>query len=158
MGNAIGLLNIYIYICPKGGQTGKISMSFNRILLLVVFQSKPRWKVRFSRRATVGVIATPLQKALPLMPKRYNLERGQRWGNKTRDLHEFTWNSQKKIVVSPWFQGLTSCMWNIHQHTPSSHWSRRSKELGPGLERWRNVAEAAAAPADALRDWVIWVF
>ncbi|CAL1130827.1 unnamed protein product [Cladocopium goreaui] len=30
--------------------------------------------------------------------------------------------------------------------------TRRSKELGPGLERRRNVAEAAAAPADALRE------
>lgn len=121
----------------------------------------------FSRRANLLGSLLPCRKPCRWCPSATTWNEASRWGNNTRDLPwilpwEFPPKKRRFTMVSgfdPIACGTyTPTYTNIHQDTPSSHWSRRSKELGPGLERRRNVAEAAAAPADALRDWVIWVF
>ena len=152
MGNAIGLLNIHL---SKRGSDRQNQYVFQQIFAAFFFKANCGERCVF--RDAPLLLLLPCRKPC-------------RWCRSDTTWNEASVEATKlgiymilhgippKNVVSPWFQGLTSCMWNIHQHTPSSHWSRRSKELGPGLERRRNVAEAAAAPADALRDWVIWVF
>lgn len=157
MGNAIGLLNIYTSV-QKGVRQAKSVCLSTEFCCLLFFKANRGEKCVFRDAPLLGSLLLPCRKPCRWCPSGTTWNEASVEATKLGIYMSLHGIPKKKIVVSPWFQGLTSCMWNIHQHTPSSHWSRRSKELGPGLERWRNVAEAAAAPADALRDWVIWVF
>jgi hypothetical protein len=157
VGNAIGLLNIYTSV-QKGVRQAKSVCLSTEFCCLLFFKANRGEKCVFRDAPLLGSLLLPCRKPCRWCPSGTTWNEASVEATKLGIYMSLHGIPKKKIVVSPWFQGLTSCMWNIHQHTPSSHWSRRSKELGPGLERWRNVAEAAAAPADALRDWVIWVF
>ena len=160
MGNAIGLLNIYTSV-QKGVRQAKSVCLSTEFCCLLFFKANRGEKCVFRDAPLLGSLLLPCRKPCRWCPSGTTWNEASVEATKLGIYMSLHGIPKKKSLFHHGFRVWpVACgtYTNIHQHTPSSHWSRRSKELGPGLERWRNVAEAAAAPADALRDWVIWVF